>query len=387
MARGAVKSRKRGCTSTVVALAIVILACGAAAVAAAVALGFGQSLATLGPPAPGLDVPTQVSLALYLLMNAPKLERAAGDPARTFDLVVSEGENAQQVIDQLVDAGIVDEGALLRRYLQYRGMDTGIQAGRYQLNGGMSVRELAEALQLAQAPVALLTIREGWRREQIAQQIDALALSYGGQAFLDATIDPPASFQYANELLEQPTLEGFLFPDTYQADPEASAEELVEAILTNFESRLDSSLLEGFSAQGLNLREAVTMASIVEREAVVSDERPLIAAVFLSRMDLGMPLESDPTVQFALGMQPDGSWWKSPLSAADLEIESPYNSYRYGGLPPGPIANPGLDSLRSVAQPADTTYLYFRAACDGSGRHLFAETFEEHLGNACPSGD
>jgi UPF0755 protein len=117
---------------------------------------------------------------------------------------------------------------------------------------------------------------------------------------------------------------------------------------------------------------------------VVEDEMPLIASVFYNRLAVGWKLESDPTVQYALGYnEAQGTWWTNPLSAADLQVDSPY-TYVYSGLPPGPIANPGLAALKAVAFPAQTPYYYFRAACDGSGRHLFAETFDEHLGNACP---
>ena len=155
-------------------------------------------------------------------------------------------------------------------------------------------------------------------------------------------------------------------------------------MLENFDRRVDGQMRAGFEAQGLNLFQAVTLASIIEREAVVDEERGLIASVFLNRLRAGMKLEADPTVQYALGQQPDGSWWKSPLTADDLALDSLYNTYRYPGLPPGPIANPGLESLRAVAFPEQTEYLYFRAACDGSGLHTFARTFEEHLQNACP---
>jgi len=124
------------------------------------------------------------------------------------------------------------------------------------------------------------------------------------------------------------------------------------------------------------------LASIIEREAVQASERPLIASVFLNRLALGIPLQADPTVQYPLG-RPD-AWWKAPLSIEDLQVDSPYNTYLHQGLPPGPIASPGLASLESVAAPVETSYLFFRAACDGSGRHLFATTFEEHLANACP---
>jgi UPF0755 protein len=155
-------------------------------------------------------------------------------------------------------------------------------------------------------------------------------------------------------------------------------------MLETFALRVGSDLQEGFNAQGLSVHEAVTLASIIEREAVIPEERPRIAAVFLNRLERGMKLETDPSIQYVLGLQASGSWWKTDLTQQDLQIDSPYNTYRYPGLPPGPIANPGLSALQAVAEPLETDELYFRALCDGSGRHAFARTYEEHLQNACP---
>jgi UPF0755 protein len=161
------------------------------------------------------------------------------------------------------------------------------------------------------------------------------------------------------------------------------AEEFVSRMLDNFVDRLTLEIISGIEQQGLDIYQAVSLAAIVEREAAVPGERDLIASVFLNRFEIGMLLEADPTVQYALGLQTGGSWWKAPLSFGDLDIDSPYNTYRYPGLPPGPIANPGLESIRAVAFPAESEYLYFRATCDGSGMHSFATTFEEHQQNAC----
>ncbi|HEX7972766.1 MAG TPA: endolytic transglycosylase MltG, partial [Anaerolineales bacterium] len=131
--------------------------------------------------------------------------------------------------------------------------------------------------------------------------------------------------------------------------------------------------------------EGVILASMVQREAIVSQEMPLIASVFLNRQSANMKLDSDPTVQYALGYNPDQkTWWTNPLSLDNLQVDSPYNTYQRAGLPPGPISNPGLSALQAVAFPAKTPYYFFRAACDGSGRHTFAKTFEEHVKNACP---
>jgi UPF0755 protein len=338
----------------------------------------------LGEPSPDLGTAARVWLSAYLLLHANDLNEPAGDPGAALDLSVPPGATAGEVVEQLVAAGLVKNGPLLLRYLRYRGIDVSIQAGLYRLDGGMSPREVAAALQSAGAPSVVLTVPEGYRREQIAELVEALELDYGVEAFMQATQVWPAERPAGLEPPSGATLEGYLFPDTYQVNPQGSPQELVGAMLANFEARVEAALRFEWLEQGLTVHQAVTLASVVEREAVLPAERPLIAAVFLNRLRLGMPLEADPTVQYALGLQPDGSWWKRSLSALDLEFDSPFNTYRYPGLPPAPIANPGLSSLQAVAEPTPTELLYFRAACDGSGAHVFAETFEEHLQNACP---
>jgi UPF0755 protein len=148
---------------------------------------------------------------------------------------------------------------------------------------------------------------------------------------------------------------------------------------------LTADLRDGFARQGLDVYQAVTLASIVQREAVVPEERAQIASVFYNRLRSNMKLDSDPTVQYAVGFDlAQASWWTNPLSAAHLQIDSPYNTYLYTGLPPGPISNPSLSALQAVAFPAETPYYYFRARCDDSGLHDFSVTFEEHLQNGCP---
>jgi UPF0755 protein len=268
--------------------------------------------------------------------------------------------------------------------MRYRGLDIGVEAGLYQLQGNMSIRQIAQALQSASPEQAMFTVPEGWRAGQIVQALDQRAGSQIALQFLEAVASRPDGYSFSAQLPESGGLEGFLFPDSYLIQDDTSGVELAMSMLDNFEDRASSEIRAGFEAQGLSLYQAVTLASIVEREAVVPEERPRIASVFLNRLALGMKLEADPTVQYALGQQPDGSWWKSSLTGSDLELDSPYNTYQVPGLPPSPIANPGLASLEAVAFPEETTFLYFRATCDGSGRHRFAVTFEEHVANACP---
>ena len=376
--------RGRGCARTTLVLVALTLACGLIAGVALVGLSLSQGLPMLGEPSPSLDTLARGGLSAYLLLHAGELNAPAGDPDARLELTVEQGASASQVVEELEAARIVHNGPLLLRYLRYRGIDVSIQAGSYELSGDMSPRRLAEALQLAGAPSAVLTVPEGYRREQVSELVEDLKLDYGGEAFLQATHAWPAGGPPGLELPAGVALEGFLFPDTYQVNPQGSPEELVLAMLANFAERVEPGLRPRFADHGLTLYQAVTLASIVEREAVLPAERPVIAAVFLNRLQRDMPLEADPTVQYALGRQPDGVWWKRSLTALDLNFESPFNTYRNPGLPPAPIANPGLSSLQAVAEPADTELLYFRAACDGSGAHLFAATFEEHLQNACP---
>lgn len=366
-----------------VLLAALLLVCLGAAAAGLAAGILPDQLASLGPADPSLEPVERWLLTAYLVLYSPRLGGPLAPDLGQIELTIEPGSSARQVAASLESLGLVDDPELFVRYLHYRGLDTGIEAGRYTLDGSMALTQVAQALQSAEAAASTLTVPEGWRREQVADLLDRSQLAVGGEAFLAASLQLPAGHWLEPELPPAATLEGYLFPDSYQLAEDTSAEELVAAMLDNFTAKLTPVLRRAFADRGLNVHQAVTLASIVEREAAVAEEMPQIASVFLNRLALGMKLDADPTVQFALGRQSDGGWWKAGLTFADLEIDSPFNTYRFAGLPPGPIANPGLASLEAVAQPTETVYLFFRAACDGSGRHLFAVTFEEHQANAC----
>jgi UPF0755 protein len=181
------------------------------------------------------------------------------------------------------------------------------------------------------------------------------------------------------------SLEGFLLPVSYTIKRDATTASFLATFVQAFNQQVNQDLRDGFKRQNLSLFEAVTLASMVQKEAVVEEEQPIIASVFLNRLAVQMKLDSDPTVQYALGYNSSQkSWWTNPLTADDLQTQSPYNTYLNAGLPPGPIANPSLSALQAVAFPAQTPYYYFRARCDGSGKHLFAKTLDEQVNNACP---
>lgn len=365
------------------ASALATLGCCGTWVVGMAIFGVPQALTRLGPSNPDLHPIQSTYLSIYLLANEKALDAPAGNPTANIELEVLEGEPASAAIDRLREAGVINNASLLRNYMRYYGFDVSIEAGRFNIHGGMTIREISEVLQSADITPDFFTIPEGWRVEEIADALVVDMLDIEPADFLSVTRVRPLGYSFTDDLPEPPSLEGFLFPDTYHIGADFTAVDLVLAMLDNFEHQVGSDLHTAFNHQGLNIFEAVTLASIIEREAVVAEEQPIIASVFLNRLALDMKLEADPTVQYAVGKQESG-WWKVDLTFDDINFDSPYNTYRYGGLPTGPIANPGLSALRAVAFPDETSYLYFRALCDNSGRHVFAMTFEEHQQNACP---
>jgi UPF0755 protein len=362
---------------------LMVLVCASVWIVGAIFMGMPSASERIGPAAPSLDPIQQSLLSIYLLAQSSALDSPAGDPSAVVDLLVEEGDTATAVIDRLSTAGVVQDSTLLRYYMRYRGFDVSVEVGRYLLHGDMTVRQLAEALQTAQPTVSMFTVLEGWRAEEIATALSISSMNIDASEFMAIVHSRPSDYLFLDSIPDPPSLEGFLFPDTYNIDPDATSNDVVDQMLANFEGRVGPEIQAAFESHDLTLHQAVTLSSIIEREAVVPEEQSVIASVFLNRLALGMNLDADPTVQYALGLT-EGGWWKAGLTVEDLEIDSPYNTYRYPGLPPGPISNPGLSALQAVAAPEDTPYLYFRALCDDSGRHAFATTFEEHLQNACP---
>ena len=333
-----------------------------------------------GPPDPALGFMQRWRLSLRLLLHPQALEQVTLPPEQEVTLVISPGTSAREVAGQLWEQGLLPDPAVFLAYLIYTGADHRLQQGTYRLRGPLSPRQIARQLQNPHARLITVRVLPGWRREQIAASLDTGSPLHG-EDFLAAT-QRASDYHLPFPVPAGASLEGFLFPATYALAPEDQAADLVRAMLARFSQEMTPSLLGGFNAQGLTPYQGLILASIIQREAVPQEEMPLIASVYLNRLHQGMPLEADPTVQYALGRP--GQWWKSPLSAADLEVDSPFNTYRHPGLPPAPIANPGAEALRAVAFPAQTSYLFFRAACDGSGRHVFSRTFQEHLQHQCP---
>ncbi len=323
--------------------------------------------------------------ALHLVRNQESLSPPDPSQTQTLPFEIATGESVDQICDRLKQAEMILSKDTFTTFLVYFGFDRNLQTGIFSLSPSMSAKQVAQILTDPYARQIPFTILPGWRLEEIAASLPTSGLQITPDQFLSITQNPPYKFSILLGISTPSTLEGFLFPGTYYLSREISPEELIHHFLLRFLKVITPEFQEAISTQGLSLQQAVTMASIIERETKIDSEKPMIASVFLNRLKANMMLETDPTVQYALGYQADAqTWWKSPLFFADLEVNSPYNTYQYFGLPSAPISNPSLTSIQAVASPQDTPYYYFRAACDGSGAHNFAVTYEEHLANQCP---
>ena len=287
--------------------------------------------------------------------------------------VIPKGYSATQIGNKLRETELIKSSLAFRFYIQLTGRTKRIQAGEYELSGDLALFDIIK--ELLKGPKEIwITIPEGLRREEIVE----VFINQLGLAGEEAT-------SFRSEFLNlSGSLEGFLFPDTYLMPKDITAEKIVSKmndtyylVTTDLQSDLESSL------HGLSQKQIITLASILERETRTDEERPIVAGVLLNRLEIGMGLQADASTQYAVGSDEckgkiDCEWWPI-LTRDDLEINSPYNTYRYNGLPPGPIANPGLSSIKAVVNAQETDYFYY--IHDEKGQIYYAETLSEHNAN------
>lgn len=335
-----------------------------------------------GPPGYRLGVLDRLEYSIRVLWHDGLLTTPRDRQGSNQKFRIESGEPVIEIAGNLETTGLISSAKAFYDYVLYTGMDSTLQAGDYELSPSLSIIELAEKLQDATPDELTFVVLPGWRLEEIAESIPTSGFSFSGQDFLAAAYQPSPQLDF---LPISASTEGFLSPDEYHLPREILPPELIAILTGRFTQKMTPELLVGFSKQDLDLFQAITLASIVERETVQQAELPQITSVFLNRLQVGIKLDSDATVQYANGFNPaQASWWSNPLRTEDFLLNSPYNTYIYPGLPPGPIANPGSAAINAVAYPAVTPFLYFQARCDGSGYHVFTETFEEHLQNSCP---
>ena len=299
---------------------------------------------------------------------------------------VGENEAVRDIGDMLEEQGVIDSAIQFRVLAELLGYGRVLQAGEYEFDPETPALEAVYRMRRGIVSPLFVTVVEGWRLEEIADALDEQGV-ISREEFLEAAVagDFDLDFDFLRRLGPATPLEGYLFPATYFYRRDDSAEDVIRQMLEAVDGSFTQDLRSQALDRGLTMHAVLTLASIIEREAKVPEERPIMAQVFLKRGRLGIPLEADPTVQYALVDDPESvtkfGYWKAQLTGDDLELDSPYNTYRVPGLPPTPIAAPRLDSIIAVIEPADTNNLYFVATGDEEGSHVFAETLEEHQRN------
>jgi UPF0755 protein len=282
------------------------------------------------------------------------------------------GAGPATIGDRLVRAGVVRDEVTFRGAVWLSGRARDLKAGEYRFDRPMSSLEVIDKIARGDVYRRPITFREGLTIVEMAKIFEDSG--FGKAADFTKAASDPAPIKDLDP--DAPDLEGYLYPETYSLPRDTPASTLVAQMVAFFEKAFTPEMREAARAQGLTIREAVTVASLVEKETAVPEERPLVAAVYLNRKRLGMLMQADPTVIYAL--QKAGRY-DGNIRRDDLQFESPYNTYRYPGLPPGPIASPGDAALAAVAKPAAVDYLYFVSRNDGS--HVFARTLDEHNRN------
>lgn len=301
----------------------------------------------------------------------------------TVAVRIAERATPGEIVDRLAEVGVAADAETLRTLILMTASGALLQAGEYTFSLNTPPAEIVRLLVEGPPRIERITFRAGLRVQQIGLILEEEG--YFTAADWDAAV---ANARPRAFMGDDPDFLGYLMPGTYEIHDDTTAASLLEEMLDRFEELVTADLIAEAEAQGWSLYEVLTLASVVEREAVHPEEKPEVAAAFRNRIDEGIALQADPTVQFAITLGEGGAasvaefgWWKGELTVDDLAFDSPYNTYFYPGLMPGPIANPDIDSIRAVIRPADVDYLYFVASPECDGRHLFASTLDEHNAN------
>ncbi len=298
-------------------------------------------------------------------------------------IVIPQGVGSSQIADILESEGIIDDAFVFKLYLRYEQEGSAFQAGEYAMQPGMTHQEIIAMLNtgdVIQEPTDRVTIPEGYTIKQMAEKLPS---DLDPAVFLELANQPSSfEFSFIDSIPEDQALtyalEGYLFPETYDFKIDSTEHDIMQRMLFEMENRLQE-LPEDWQQvmenKGLTFHHLLTIASLIEREVIVDHERPLVAGVIYNRLNIDMMLQIDATVQYVLDKQ------KERLLYADLEVDSPYNTYKITGLPPGPIASPSISSIKAALYPEASDYLFYVTKKDGTNEHLFATTYEEHLNN------
>ena len=282
-------------------------------------------------------------------------------------ITVTRGDSIDAIGKKLTNEDLIRSKGAFKILVVGKGLQKSIQAGDYELSKAMSLDEISKTLTHGTSDIRV-TLIEGWRREEMAMELSdqftKRGLSFNREEFLAATEGK----------------EGYLFPDTYFIPTGMEAREIADLLSETFTRKIGQDTRTAIGNQGLSMEQAIILASLVEREARFATDRPLVAGILIKRWKNQWPLQVDATIQYALGyQQKEDSWWKKSLTKADIEINSPLNTYKRTGLPPSPICNPSLASLNAVANPQESAFWFYLS--DNEGQLHYAQTIEEHNRN------
>lgn len=287
-------------------------------------------------------------------------------------IIVKEGMTTADIAVLLHEKKLVKDPAAFRLEARFKGLATKLQAGPYQINGGLSNSQIVDVMVKGRVKLLHFTVPEGYTVVKTAQKIEAEGLGSAEKFIASAKNYAPYTYMQTDDTNVLFKAEGFIYPATYEIPVGLSEEKILEILVRQFDTEMqENKIVQLAEERGLKLRDVVNLAAMVELEAVYAEEQPKIAGVFLRRLAIGMPIQSDTTIQYLLGAQ------KEIITYDDLKIQSPYNTYQNPGLPPGPIGSPSLAAIKAVLAPEKTEYLYFVAEKDG--HHRFTKTYQEHL--------
>lgn len=287
-------------------------------------------------------------------------------------IIVKEGMTTAEIAVLLHEKKLVKDPAAFRLEARFKGLATKLQAGPYQINGGLSNSQIVDVMVKGRVKLLHFTVPEGYTVVKTAQKIEAEGLGSAENFIAAAKNYAPYTYMQTDDTNVLFKAEGFIYPATYEIPVGLSEEKILEILVRQFDTEMqENKIVQLAEERGLKLRDVVNLAAMVELEAVYAEEQPKIAGVFLRRLAIGMPIQSDTTIQYLLGAQ------KEIITYDDLKIQSPYNTYQNPGLPPGPIGSPSLAAIKAVLAPEKTEYLYFVAEKDG--HHRFTKTYQEHL--------
>lgn len=307
---------------------------------------------------------------IYFVTNINK-PMGRGDAVVLFN--IESGDGTSKIIRNLAEKDLVQKPLLFKAYIFITKSQSKLIAGQHALNGQMNMSEMVAELKSKPKNEKQITIIEGWNAAEIGKYLEDQNLVTKADFLKAIKIE---SWRQDYDFLKNAkgdTLEGFLFPDTYRVFLNASASDIVKKMLDNLDAKLTNDMKGDIASQNKSIFDIMTLASIIEKEVMSDNDKKIVADIFWKRLDIGMALQSDATVNYITGSG------RSRSTASDLEIDSPYNTYKYGGLPPGPISNPGLASIVAAIYPQTNSYYFF--ITDSKGRAIFSKDFEEHKQN------